>query len=152
VAYASKDFLNATLGAPDWDATAQRLNAVVDKAVQDEKSSKAIKKDVSGLADELKKWTPGYGAVSAYSVRTADGYEAFWHDFGDHSGCKGVKTHLFEHVRGEPIFGMALGTRDPGPAYATFSKYFAAFYGHAEDAFLAWQIDDEYKKEYRSRA
>jgi hypothetical protein len=152
VAYVSKDFLNATLGAPDWEGVGKTVKSLVDKITDKDDARKAVKKDVDGFVSELKKWSRGYGAVSFYAVRTADGYDAFVHDFGDHSWCKGVKTHLFDHVRGEPIFAAAFGFSDPGPAYATLSKYVRAFYGHAESALLAWDIDEEYKTEYKKHA
>jgi hypothetical protein len=152
VGYVSKDFLNATLGAPDWAAAAKSVKSLVDKNIDKDESKKTIKKDVDGLAGELKKWSRTHGAVSAYAVKTAGGYDVFLHDFGDHARCKGVKTHLFDHVRGDPIFAAALGFADPGATYATLSKYVRTFYGHTESALLAWEIDDEYKAEYKKHA
>src|SRR5262249_7509854 len=145
-------FLNAAFGAPDWEAAAASLEVLVEKSVEKEETRKAIKKDLRGLASELKKRSPGFGARSAYVVRTADGYDGFYHAYGDHSRYEGVKTPLFDYVGDDAILAAALGFPDPGPSYAVLSKYTRTFYDYLETAFLGADVDDEYKQAYKKHA
>lgn len=150
VAYLSKDFLEATVGAPDWAAAAKSLAALVEKHVEKEEPKKGLVKELRELSAGLKKLTHGRGACSGYVVQTADGYEAFWHDFGEHD-CKNVKTPLFEHVGEDAIFAAAVGFENPGATYALVSKHVRTLYGHLETAFLALEVD-EAKAEYKKHA
>jgi len=154
VGYTSKEFVAgaAGYGGLDWEDLSKGLKGIVEKQVKKEETKKGLNKDIDELVVELKKWTPGYGAVVNFSYMTSTGYEWYMYDYAKYDHLKGVRTNLFEHVGGDPIYATAFGFKVDGSTYTSLSKLAKAFYGHAEAIYLDSDAPQEQKDEYKKQS
>ncbi|HTU19384.1 MAG TPA: hypothetical protein VMG10_15090 [Gemmataceae bacterium] len=134
--------------AEDIDKLATMAEQALDAAGIPENKRKAIVKDVSGLARDLKKELTAPGASLSFSYLSKRGYEGFDYHYGEFPDRDSSKAlTLLDHVGGDPILAVVGRSRGTLERYQTVSKWIKVAYGHAEPLILE-KLSDQEKQKY----
>jgi len=149
IGYTSKA-LAAQMGttAKDIDELASGAGDILDAVGVSGPRRKAILKDVSALASDLKKNLTPPGASLSFSYLTPRGYEGYdyqYSEFPDRDSTQSLT--LLDHVGGDPIFAVAGRSKGTLQRYQTLSKWIKIIYGHVEPMVLENLIEDEEAKQ-----
>jgi hypothetical protein len=149
ISYSSKALAaKSGMSAADIDSVATVAGHALDAAGIPESKRKAILKDVSDLARDLKKNLTAPGASLSFSYLSERGYEGYDYRYGEFPDLDSSKTlPLLDHVGGDPILAVVGRSKGTLEGYQTFSKWIKVAYGHAEPVVLE-KLEEQQKQKY----
>jgi hypothetical protein len=149
ISYSSKALAaKSQMTAEDIDNLTTMAGHALDAAGIPENKRKAIMKDVSGLARDLKKELTAPGASLSFSYLSDRGYEGYDYQYGEFPDRDSSKTlTLLNHVGGDPILAVVGRSKGTLERYRTVSKWIKIAYGHAEPLILE-KINEQDKQKY----
>jgi hypothetical protein len=109
--YASAAYNTKLLDAYDLTDTVGFVKRLMGKSELPAPRRKVLEQDLDDLAARVKKGKPAGGALVGVSYLTADGWESYLYEQGDHSALKGKRLELLDHFGGSPV--LAAGTLVP---------------------------------------
>ncbi len=135
----------------NWTAVAKQF---LEAAEVPEQRRKAILKDVSALASDLKKTLTPPGASLSFSYLTPRGYEGYDYQYGEFPDRDSTQSlTLLNHVGGNPIFAVVGRSKGTLGRYQTLAKWIKIIYGHVEPVVLEKLGEDgETKQKYQEVA
>lgn len=153
ISYGSKALaVQSSSKAEDIDNLVTVAGHALDAAGIPEQRRKAILKDVSALADDLKKNLTPPGASLSFSYLTSRGLEGYDYQYGEFPDRDSSQTlSLLDHVGGNPILAVAGRSKGTLPRYQMLSKWLKILYGHAEPLILE-RLGETEKKKYEELA
>ncbi len=153
IGYSSKE-LAAQLGtsAEDIDNLAAGAGQILEAAEVPEQQRKAILKDVSALARELKKNLTAPGTSLSFSFLTPRGYEGYDYRYGEFPDRDSSQPlTLLDHLGGDPILAAVGRSKGTLGRYRTLSKWLKILYGHVESVVLE-KLDEPQQEQYKEVA
>jgi hypothetical protein len=109
---------------------------------------KAILKDVSSLASDLKKNLTVAGASLSFSYLTQRGYEGYDYQYGEFPDRdSSQKLTLLDHIGGDPILAVVGRSKGTFQRYQTLTKWIKTVYGHAEPIIME-KLGEQEKQKY----
>lgn len=111
-----------------------------------EQRRKAIRKDLSALAGEIKKNLTAPSASLSFSYLTPRGYESYDYQYGEFPDRDSSQAlTLLNHVGRDPILAIVGRSKGRLQRYQTLSKWLQIAYGHLEAVVLE-QLDEAEKQ------
>ena len=149
ISYSSKALAaKSKMSADDIDNLATMAGHALDAAGIPENKRKAIMKDVSGLAGDLKKELTPAGASLSFSYLSERGYEGYDYQYGEFPYLDSSKPlTLLNHVGGDPILAVVGRSKGTLERYQTMSKWIKTAFGHAEPLILE-KLGEQEKQKY----
>jgi hypothetical protein len=149
IGYSSKALAAISqLNKEDVDNLVVLAGQALDAAGLPENKSKAILKNVSGLADDFKKSITPPGASLSFSYRSERGSESFDYQYGEFPDRDSSKSlTLLNHLGGDPILASVGRSKGTLEQYRTMSKWIKIAFGHAESLLLE-KIGEQEKQQY----
>lgn len=136
------------LSKEDVDNLVVLAGQALDAVGLPEVKSKAILKDVSGLAGEFKKAITPPGASLSFSYRSERGSESYEYQYGEFPDRDSSKNlTLLNHLGGDPILASVGRSKGTLEQYQAMSKWLKIAFGHAESLLLE-RIGEQEKQQY----
>jgi hypothetical protein len=148
ISYASKEYM--TVGTETkMDEALKDVNDLLKETNLTPAQKTKIQKDVKGLLEDVKRWTPEPGAQLAFDFLNGRGYEGYRHDWTKYTDFDSSKPlTILEHVGGKPIAFVASRSPSQQPAYDSFIKYVKLAHGYFEEYALP-EITPDQRATYR---
>ena len=148
VSYVSKEFATAVAASKkDIDDMVEMIGTNVLKEKVPAEKLKQIRKDMAGLAKDLKKFVPEPGATLGFSFLNGRGIESYTYHEGkfDETGVRPLT--LLDHVGGSPVLAV-VGRHTISPqGYEAAVKWLKVGYRHFVDLAVP-QMDADEKAEF----
>ncbi|HEY7328950.1 MAG TPA: hypothetical protein VH592_15005 [Gemmataceae bacterium] len=136
----------------DIDNLAAMAGPGLEAAGIPEQQRKAILKDVSALAADLKKSLTAPGASLSFSYLTPRGYEGYSYQYGEFPDRDSSQAlSLLDHMGGDPILAVVGRSKGTLGSYQTLSKWIKTLYGHVEPVVLE-KLGEQEKQKYQEVA
>lgn len=150
IGYSSKALAaQSKLSADDIDSLTTTAGHALDAAGVPEKQRKAILKDVSALADDIKKRLTAPGASLNFSYLTQRGIESYDYQYGEFPDRDSSQTlTLLDHVGGDPILAAVGRSKGTLQGYQMLSKWLKVIYKDVEPVVLD-KLDEPQKQKYQ---
>jgi hypothetical protein len=138
ISYSSKALaVQSQMKNEDIDKLATTVGHALDAAGIAEDRRKAIQKDVTALAADLKKNLTVPGASLSFNYLSERGYEGYDYQYGEFPDRDGSqRLTLLDHLGGDPILAAVGRSKGTLERYQTLSKWIKTTYGHAEPLIL----------------
>jgi len=150
IRYVSKPMRAATVsGRRCVDDMLSAMDDLLPLAEMGARKSARIRNEAATLADDLKRWMPDAGAITACTFLTDRGIEGYTFDWGDHGRIEGSRPlELLEHVGGRPLAAVAFRTRILPGDYDLAVKWLKTAGSHVEE-YAVKKMDAQTRKRYR---
>src|SRR5262249_18445384 len=113
---------------------------------------KQIRKDLEGLATDIKRFIPEPGATVGFSFLNGRGIESYTYQSGKFDEKDGAQSlTLLDHVGGSPLLALAGRRTISVQDYEMVVKWLKVGYGHFVDLVVS-QLDGDKKEEFEKFA
>lgn len=148
IGYVSED-MNQQLNnqKENFDNVVKMVDKLLPLAKLTNEQNDRIRKDLKGLADDLKTLTPEPGALAGFGFLTDRGIENYTYAWGDHDRIDGSKPlSLLQHVGGNPIFAVVSRAHVSAEQYDGAIKWVKTAYAYVEELALPKVPEGEREK------